>query len=503
MKIRLIISLIAVLFNLSCNKDFLEEKPRSVLTPTGFYTEEAGLEAGLNSTYAALRPIYGENEAPFRLTLLGTDLFTFGKAEVGLPFDYYDVDLNSFSEEVAFIWENSYKIVNSANVVIASAPQVEMDDEKRKKIISEAKVLRALSYYWLAQQFGDVPLRLEPTQGIDVNVTRAAESEVYAAIIKDLNYSIEHLDRQSSEWGRVTKVAAQHLLSKIYLLTENWDEAAILAKEVINKSDHRLLENFNSIFDSENQINDEIIFSVQYEADFINSGEGNKTHLYFTNSYSDIPGMKRVLEWGRPWTRYAPTPYLMNLYNDQKDKRIDIWRTFDDFYYNDESSLPDGKNLGDPIDSIWRNTIEFHPALIKYWDPSRISANDTRGNKDFIVFRLGEAYLIAAEALLMANKSSEALIYFNTLRQRAARTGVNFNITESELDLDMILDERARELSGEMHRWFDLKRMNKSLERIKAHSAHGQNIQEFHLLRPLPQNDIDLLETPIEQNPGY
>jgi len=337
-----------------------------------------------------------------------------------------------------------------------------------------------------------------------LETSRAPESEVYRAMIEDLDYAIKHLEPNYPQWGSVRKGAAQHLLAKVYLVLEDWQKAADLAIAVINDPNYTLEENFSRIFHHENQINPEVIFSVQYENDFTNSGTtGNRTHLMFTNSYSDIPGMERVLQWGRPWTRYAPTQYLMSLYDDEKDARTDIWRTFDDFYYNNAATLPQGKNLGDPVDESWRNTIEFHPALIKYWDPSRASVNDERGNKDFIVFRLGETYLIAAEALMMQGKTAEAAAYFNVLRQRAARPGVDFSIGEGELDIDLILDERGRELAGEMHRWFDLKRTGKALERIKAYSQQGQNIQPHHLLRPLPQNEIDLLAVPIDQNPDY
>jgi hypothetical protein len=497
---------IAVVFIccLACSEGFLEENPRSVLNPLGFYSEEAGLRAGLNAAYANLRPLYGESEEAFRLTIFGTDLFTHGKFEGALSFNNYDVDLNPFAGEVSFLWSTCYKIINLTNTIIASAPEVEMDGSQRERLIGEARFIRALSYYWLVQQFGDVPLKLEPTIGMVMETTRTPEEEVYRLIVEDLSYSVEHLETSYPEWGSVRKGAAQHLLSKVYLILEDWQNAADLAMAVINDPNYALEEDFSGIFHHENQINPEIIFSVQYENDFINSGSfGNRTHLFFTNSYSDIPGMERVLQWGRPWTRFAPTAYLMGLYEEEKDERTDIWRTFDDFYYNNPATLPEGKNVGDPVDESWRNTIEFHPALIKYWDPTRPSVNDPRGNKDFIVFRLAETYLIVAEALMMQGRSSEAVIYFNTVRQRAARPGMDLSITEGELDIDMILDERGRELAGEMHRWFDLKRTGKALERIKAHSQKGQNIQPHHLLRPLPQNELDLLTTPIEQNPNY
>src|SRR5690554_35038 len=504
MKTTLYISVIVLFTSLACSEGFLEESPRSILNPVGFYSEEAGLRAGVNAAYANLRPLYGEREEPFRMVIFGTDLFTHGKAQRDLSFNNYDVDLNPFAGEVSFLWSTCYKIVNLTNTIIASAPGVQMNETQKERIVGEARFIRALAYYWLVQQFGDVPLKLEPTIGLIMETTRAPEREVYQAIVEDLIYAVDHLEPSYPEWGSVRKGAAQHLLSKVYLVLEDWQNAADLAIAVINDPNYALEEDFSSIFHHENQINSEIIFSVQYENDFTNSGAtGNRTHLMFTNSYSDIPGMERVLQWGRPWTRYAPTAYLMSLYDDEKDERTDIWRTFDDFYYNNPSTLPEGKNIGDPIDESWRNTIEFHPALIKYWDPTRPSVNDERGTKDFIVFRLAESYLIAAEALMMQGSTTEAVTYFNAIRQRAAREGIDFTIGESELDIDVILDERARELAGEMHRWFDLKRTGKALERIRAYSQQGQNIQPHHLLRPLPQNEIDLLSIPIEQNPNY
>ncbi len=119
------------------------------------------------------------------------------------------------------------------------------------------------------------------------------------------------------------------------------------------------------------------------------------------------------------------------------------------------------------------------------------------------MYRLGETYLIAAEALMMDGKPDEAVTYFNVIRNRAARPGVDFTIEASDLDIDLILDERARELAGEMHRWFDLIRTGKALEQIKAYSPNGADIEARHLLRPIPQNEIDRLTVTLEQNPGY
>lgn len=504
MKSKLLILLLLLSVCQSCS-DFLVENPRSVLNPVNFYTDENGLTAGVNAAYASMRTIYGENEQPFRLTLLGTDLFTNGKGQLGVPFDIYDTDVNPFAAEVDFIWTNCYKTINLTNTIITAAEKITMNEARKARVVAEAKFLRALCYYWLCEQFGAVPLKLEPTTGVVTEAVRTPKSDIYAIVVTDLKYAEVNLDATYSQWGRIRKGAAQHLLSKIYLILKDWNNAADMAKKIIqDRANYELVADYSRIFHHENQVNKEIIYSVQYENDVTNSGTiGNQSHLYFQNSYSDIAGMTRELQWGRPFSRFGPTKYLMGLFDDAKDKRTDIWRTFDDYYYNYAPTLPAGKKLGDPIDESWRDKIEFHWTLLKYFDPTRPTVNEGRGNKDYIVFRLGETYLIAAEALMMAGKADEAVTYFNEIRKRAARTGVDFTVKANSLTIDFILEERGRELAGEMDRWFDLVRTGKAEERIKAYSARGQNIKPFHVLRPIPQTQIDRLTISFPQNPGY
>ncbi len=146
------------------------------------------------------------------------------------------------------------------------------------------------------------------------------------------------------------------------------------------------------------------------------------------------------------------------------------------------------------------------PSLNKFHDPFRSSINETRGSRDFFVARLAETYLIAAEALMRDGRPAEGLPYINAVRRRAAISGheTEMELTVDQLTLDAILDERARELAGEITRWFDLVRTHSLLSRVKLYNPDAKNnIKPFHVLRPIPQIQIDRTSIPYLQNPGY
>jgi hypothetical protein len=150
--------------------------------------------------------------------------------------------------------------------------------------------------------------------------------------------------------------------------------------------------------------------------------------------------------------------------------------------------------------------INIFPVPWKIDDNLRSSLNATNGSRDFIVYRLGETYLVAAEAMLGRDgDGSNALAYINTLRERAAFDGMEaqMHVIAGDVDLDFILDEWSRECFGEQSRWLDLKRTGKLVERVKLHNPDAQAIQDFHVLRPIPVNQITRTTNDYGQNPGY
>jgi hypothetical protein len=103
-------------------------------------------------------------------------------------------------------------------------------------------------------------------------------------------------------------------------------------------------------------------------------------------------------------------------------------------------------------------------------------------------------------------KPAEGLVWLNKVRTRAAKPGqaALMQATLADMNIDFILDERARELTGETTRWFDLKRTGKLVERVKKYNPDAApNIKDTHLLRPLPNTEILNSTGNMKQNPGY
>jgi hypothetical protein len=243
--------------------------------------------------------------------------------------------------------------------------------------------------------------------------------------------------------------------------------------------------------------------------------------------YDGEKGMQRDILNGRPFNRFKLTPYGNALFDNRADKRYT--EGFQRVYYaNNRATAPAGVNVGDTavvittdivpasvratkkyaiydINDINSQTVRTRfLTSIKFLDPKRTSVTAVDGSKDFIVFRLAEAYLNLAEAQLMQSRQIEATGTINVLRKKRSMPGYDLSITSDKMNMDFILDERGRELYGEMQRWFDLKRTGTLLERVKRYNPDAAaGIKDYHLLRPLPQSEIDRSSNKVEQNAGY
>ncbi len=544
---------ISILFT-SCY-GLLDEDVRSQVSDN-YLNTATGFNSGVNAGYSYLRYFYGMNEAGASITVFGTDEFTNGFDGANKYFNTYDANLNPRNWLSEQVWGKMYVGINTCNAVVDRAPNVSGIPDNTKNIrVAEARFLRAHFYFILVQLFGPVHLTLEETEGVQTSATRTPLKDIYDAMIADLDFAIKTLPYPASEYGRATKPAAQHLLAKVYLAkatsdakqSDDYSKAAQLAKSVINDYDFELLTDYHKIFEQgAGERNSEVVFAVQNSKNLITAGRvnddgnsgGNTIHTYFLMKYDDLIGMQRDLANGRPWARFKPTNWVLEtLFDRQHDTRYNGFKRV--FYCNKAGTYTImgrqvALNLGDTAIYVpdrdytdaemstlnYRvypprlQTERVYPTLTKFLDPERPDMNEMRGSRDVLIMRLAETYLIAAEALVMSGNTQEAAGYVNTVRRRAAVTGkteaetqanrVAMEIAPNQLDLDFILDERSRELLGEMMRWFDLARTGKLYERVKKYNpVAAVNIEKYHALRPIPQTQIDRTDSKFEQNPEY
>jgi len=433
-----------------------------------------------------------------------------------------------------------YRGINQANAVINRAENIEdMDQATLTSRLAEVRFLRALYYFNLVRYYGDVHLSLEETEGVETEANRTSVQEVYAqAIIPDLEYAISNLPSSQSDYGRVSKAAAEFLLAKVHLTAPQGSPAQTvsLMTNVINNYGFSLLDDWADLWDINNEENSEVIWSIinsKQQVDEGLDGYGHRGHLYFLFEYDKRPGMTRDTENGRPWKRFRPTDHLLSLWDRTKDARYD--KGYKHVWYAN-NPVP-GQQIGDTAlyilgpgvnrsgvnqDAKWTqankdaviyqvyttdqyNQVIF-PSLNKWIDNTRPNRQHTQGQRDFILMRLADAYLIRAEANLKQGNTAQAAEDLNIVRKRGAWDGeeASMEITAADVDIDFILDERARELVGEGHRWFDLVRTKKLVERVKAHNLDAtNNIQSYHVLRPIPLDQIDRTEGGYPQNTGY
>jgi hypothetical protein len=527
----------------------LEEEVVSGVT-SSYYETASGLEDAVEASYAGLHPLFAQ-EMDMTMTEMGTDLWTKGADGSHKQWNDYTPTLNPTTSLARNYWNDSYRAINTINAVIDRAANIKegISEAQKNARIAEVRFLRGLIYFNLVRHYGDVHLSLKETTGVITEAKRSPKAEVYKQIVEDLKFAEANLPAKQNQHGRATKGAAQHILSLVYLTRAEGNDLAVAkeyADKVINSGQYALLPKFSDVFKLGNEKNKEVVFSVQFTTDALTAGGfGNRWNLYYLMEYDIKPGMKRVLEYGRPWKRLRPTEKLIRLWDRDVDTRYED--SFQFVWYAVKNDPKFGLKVGDTAifipsvktselpakykdknytivtepDNFWNPKptkfgFEYDPknfpALSKHQDPTRQSVNDVRGGRDFFVARLADTYLLAAEALIRQGKAAEAVPYINAVRVRAAKPGQAeaMKVTAAQVNLDFVLNERGRELAGEGHRWHDLNRNGKLVEWVKKFNdpaEAGANIQPFHVLRPIPQDQIDRTKNAdgaeFTQNPGY
>lgn len=528
----------------SCKKTLEEYNPSGITAESVFTTPE-GFETLVSAAYSYQRWWYGKEEA-YNMSETGTDIWTSGTGDVYRDLTQYQ-NLQGSNGALASEWREFYAAVNLCNGGINNIAEAKLSTQTRNIREGELRFLRAFYYWHIVETWGGVHFTLDETKGITSTANKTPVDTFYAQIFRDLQFAVANLPNTQADYGRATKPAAQAFLARMYLTRGMNTEALAMAQAVITGNyGFRLEPNFADLWKMTNLKNKEVIYAVNYAVNLAindlanttfnpygHSRGSNNGHLLFIMKYDDLPGMTRDLTYGRPFNRYMPTRFLLDLFSDD-DARYE--GSFMQVWLANSTSRPAGMNIGDTavyttkkeIDDAFEATRKYrtydrsktynangsvkdnlhYVSLTKFMDATRPNFNEAQSARDAFVIRLAEMYLIAAEAQMKLGNMQAAADNINVLRNRAAKPGraAAMQVTSAQMTLDFILDERARELCGEQLRWFDLKRTGKLIDRIKAYNPdNAVNIQSFHVVRPIPQTQIDAVTNKEEfkQNPGY
>lgn len=468
----------------ACKKSFLELNPVSQIGITNFYKTPSDLLNGLTGCYGALQLPGQYTEDYYFLADYPSDNIESALSGASNDFDQFDrFYVNPANIYIAPYWTDGYKGIVRCNAVIASAPGISMDENTKKRYVSEAKYLRALMYFNLVRVFGDIPLVTQPIATIDDAYTygRSPVADIYKQIVADLTDAEPNvpLSYTGTDIGRVTKGAVQTLLGEVYLTQKNYAGAVTELSQVVASNTYRLLPNYNDVFNPANQMNAEVIFAVLYKKGGI--GEGSP----FVNAFLPTGGIPTLVAVGTTGNRMTGGKDLFDAF-EPGDLRKQI---------SCNDSFIDGTG----------KTVNVYFTR-KYMDTP---PTDKDGDNDWFVHRYSDALLMYAEALNETNQTTNAHIYLNMVRTRAGLAAKN-GLSQSDMRL-AIEQERRVELCFEGHRWFDLIRTGRALTVMNAYfnkyaiKLGGVPVQVSanQLIQPVPLSQIQANPGKMTQNPGY
>ena len=526
--------------------DFLDEEMKSTLGPDNTYTSSYGFELAATGLYGWARSEFNTwggattsqgQACPYEMFQIATDIVHQGKQMDGSLTPFEELSYTPSTTFVVSYWNWGYGLISSANELLKYADINTNWDNETDKVLYQAtaRFFRAYAYRYLVYLYGDVPYVETIETDYRTDFTRTPKAEVLDKMISDLKFAEEYLpeDPNKVETGKLTRWAAKHLLSEVYLMAGLYTEAKNKADEVITSPYFHLMQQnerfgaekdkpgdvFHDMFVENNQNrtsgNMESIWVMQYEYKTDGGGGANDdwTRRAWNPRYWD--GLKGFVLadtlGGRGLAQIVPLTWWIedpnNSFYDATDIRNSEYNIKRHWYYNvhvdadPENNQPE-INPGElaPITEETRTKNQIYPVITKFFYGKADNLQYTGSNKDRMKFRLAETYLLKAEACIRLDDAEGAKEAINAVRRRAGAS----EISKVQATMDFLLDERIRELVGEELRRFTLARTGKWLERVKKYNEYSDHMDEHHLLLPIPQYIRDLnTGADFPQNPGY
>jgi len=479
----------------ACTK-LLDENPRDQVFVENFFETENDAISSVNSIYAVLNstsvgPTFGgvyHSSYWVSMGLASDEMENrlFGSISLDELDQFNHKPVNSVMYD---FWRNAYKGISNANFALEGIPQVNMNEALKMRLLGEARFLRGMLYLDLVRLFGDIPLLLT-FAGAEVFPSRTPKNQVYEAIIADLLFAEANLPPSypaGNGKGRATSGAAKGLLAKTHLNMKNYTACIQYCNELMTSGNYGLWPTFDEVFRIPNTNGIETLFNVGF-------GTANNSISFWEVGQFNVRLLPRELSAQIPGVNAQGWQVATQ----------DLHDSFDDLDRRKKVTFI--TSVRQPNGSL----KEIEPHIRKYWDEI---AEPLAGNteNDFPYLRYADILLMFAEAVNEQSSGPNAAAYeaINAVRRRARFDGTqeqnvlpDLNNLNYDQFKDAILEERRKEFVAEGHRWIDLARFEKLAELVPL-AKPGIQPQDFHRLFPIPQEEIDLNQNLLPQNPGY
>lgn len=424
--------------------------------------------------------------------------------------DLHDMDWTPANEFIRMMYDRIFYQVSLCNEFMRETTDDKLADRnitgndltEAKKFHSEARFLRTLCYYHAIDMFGNVPFVVETDPIGSFFPTQISRANLFTFIESELKLlETELVPARQNEYGRVDQAAAWMVLAKLYLNAEvfigqqKYTEALTYLNKIL-AAGYTLSSQYRYLFLADNNTSPEIIFSISFDGIRTKSW-GAMTYLV----HAPVGGNMNPTQFGinGGWSGLRATKALVNIFPSA-------------------TGVPDARGMfhtsGQSLEIADISTFTQGYPVTKFRNVTStgLPGSDPQGNfpdTDFPLFRLGDVYLMYAEAVVRGGSGGSiatAVNYINALRQRAYGN-VTGNIVAADLTLDFLINERAKELHWEATRRQDLIRFGKFtgatyLWPWKGGVPNGASVADFRKLFPIPTSDITANPN-LVQNNGY
>ena len=485
----------------SCSEDLLEIEQKATNSTDSFYKTDADAKSAVTAMYATYAEEISGNEGIWNAYIMGLnyasdDVFPAG----GDIADHSGFrECGEFRYDTSFgpvsaLYNHIYKSIYSANLVINYFGGDKADSQVKKEAVAQARVMRAWAHMLAAQVYYQPPI-VDHLIVDDKPTNAESQKAIFDFCIKECEEAMSDIPErngQSDQEGAwyATKGFAQFVAGKSALFAGDNAKAASLLKPLVESSNYALVpgDRFRDLFHVEGDGCEEKIFEINFAANSAAStgagwAYGNKRGRWMVANVlnwrgDDIvgggmnPQICAVGGWGGGSINHE-FAHKMLANDGDSYRRKATFLTSDEFFYDAtlcpwKSDVEAGGTLStraqkelDPNRGIKKDAGSFSRSDVMEvkmmmhpndCDPNKV-AGDNCNNTNLCLARLGEAYLLYAEACLASGNTAEALKYVNKIQQRAGSKTIS-----SSVDLQTIQDEKQYELWFEGCRWFDIVR---------------------------------------------